>query len=200
MHRPLSDISPTPRSNFNRESEELNTRRLSRAAAFVLLIVSLCAAPLVHAAGDETTQLRNEINALKQKLNRLDARLRAVESQKSAQHKHTAPAKPSNTRQPATSAAAQSEAPEAGTTAETAEELNKPDPAAALDKAWKSLSKGMSQDEVHKLLGEPTHRLQLPPNVIWYYTYRGKGSGSVTMSSDGRVVDWQHPPHIGGWF
>jgi len=154
--------------------------------------------PLAHAASDETTQLRNEINVLKQKLDRLDARLRTLESQKSAQH--NAPTRPSSTNEPAAPAAAQSGAPAAETAAETAEQLHEPDPAAALDKAWKSLSRGMSQDEVHKLLGEPTRRLRLPPDTVWYYTYRGKGSGSVTISSDGRVIDWQHPPHIGGWF
>ncbi|MEJ2761811.1 MAG: outer membrane protein assembly factor BamE [Gammaproteobacteria bacterium] len=176
----------------------MNTRRFSRATALALIAGSLCAMPPAHAAGDEAAQLRNEVNALKQKLDRLETRLRAIESKKSAQH--NAPAKPSSTNQPAPPAAAQSGAPAAEASAETAEQPNEPDPAAALDKAWKSLSRGMSQDEVHKLLGEPTRRLQFPPDTIWYYTYRGKGSGSVTISSDGRVIDWQHPPHIGGWF
>ena len=180
----------------------MNSRLLSRAIVFALIAGSLCAMPPAHAAGDETTQLRNEVNALKQKLDRLEARLRAIESQKSAQH--NAPVGQPSTSQPAAPAAAKSGAPAAETTtetaAETAKQLNEPDPAAALDKAWKSLSRGMSQDEVHKLLGEPTRRLRFPPDTIWYYTYRGKGSGSITISSDGRVIDWQHPPHIGGWF
>lgn len=178
----------------------MNTKRLFHVAALAIIAGSLAAIPPAQAAGDETTQLQNEVNALKQKLDRLDARLRAMESQKSAQHNAPAATKPPP--QPAAPAAAQSGAPAAETAAETAETARQidRDPTAALNRAWKSLSRGMSQEEVHRLLGEPTRRLPFPPNTVWYYTYRGKGSGSVVISSDGRVVDWQHPPHIGGWF
>jgi hypothetical protein len=168
---------------------KLNTMRLFCVTALVLITGALTIIPPVHAAGSQLDKLQNEVNALKRKIDRLDARLRALEDQGQAQR--PMPAREISTTHRTGTAATE--------TAAEAAPVNGPKPAAlSLDKAWKSLSNGMSEAEVHKLLGEPTHRLYLAPNTVWYYTYRDKGNGSVTMSPDGRVIDWQHPPHIGG--
>ena len=176
----------------------MKTKRISRTAALAIIAGSVVAIPPAHAASDQLTQLEKKLDALTQRVDRMDARLRALENGKSAQHNTAAGTTPNS--QPAAPAATHSAVPAAETAAETAEQSHTSDSTAALDRAWKALSRGMPQEEVQKLLGEPTRKLHFPPNMVLYYTYRGKGSGSITISSDGRVIDWQHPPHIGGWF
>jgi polyhydroxyalkanoate synthesis regulator phasin len=52
---------------------------------------------------------------------------------------------------------------------------------------WRKLEKGMSEEEVKKILGEPSRIKSIPSVEMWNY-----GSGDVEFS-DGEVRGWSEP-------
>jgi hypothetical protein len=58
------------------------------------------------------------------------------------------------------------------------------------DKAsWRSLEKGMTKDQVKKILGEPTGVMNFNESEIWDYA----SGGSVRFDRSGRVLGWYEP-------
>ena len=55
--------------------------------------------------------------------------------------------------------------------------------------AWRSLEKGMSKDQVKKLLGEPKDVMNFNENEIWDYA----SGGSIRFDGSGRVMGWYEP-------
>ena len=55
---------------------------------------------------------------------------------------------------------------------------------------WRMLKRGMSQDEVRRVLGEP-HRVEagVIPFTVWEYP----SDGSATFSGDGALLGWSEP-------
>ncbi|MHB8345972.1 MAG: outer membrane protein assembly factor BamE domain-containing protein [Acidiferrobacterales bacterium] len=68
-------------------------------------------------------------------------------------------------------------------------------PEANLRHAWRQLKRGMTAAEVTKILGRPSTQFRTSNITVWYYHYAGVGSGSVTISQDGKLGDWQPPSH-----
>ncbi|MDA8381990.1 MAG: outer membrane protein assembly factor BamE [Betaproteobacteria bacterium] len=69
-----------------------------------------------------------------------------------------------------------------------------------LQDAWDSIKLGLSKSRVRALLGEPSTRFSLNSDQrIWYYSYPGKGSGSVIFGRDGKVTGSQKPPGMSFW-
>ena len=54
---------------------------------------------------------------------------------------------------------------------------------------WLSLKKGMSKDQVKKILGEPKGVMNFNEAEIWDYA----SGGSVRFDSSGRVLGWYEP-------
>ncbi|MDA8094925.1 MAG: outer membrane protein assembly factor BamE [Betaproteobacteria bacterium] len=66
--------------------------------------------------------------------------------------------------------------------------------------AWDSMKPGLSKAQVSALLGQPATRFSLNSNeLVWYYTYPGRGSGSVIFGRDGKVTGSQKPPGMTFW-
>ncbi len=63
---------------------------------------------------------------------------------------------------------------------------------------WYTIKDNMDSKRVHSLLGVPTRVLKIGRQTVWYYTYKGFGSGSVVLGVGNRVVGWQ-APSFGGW-
>lgn len=53
---------------------------------------------------------------------------------------------------------------------------------------WRKLQRGMSKDDVKKLIGEPGKVSVGKYYEFWYY-----GGGSVTFDSKGRLDSWNEP-------
>jgi hypothetical protein len=53
---------------------------------------------------------------------------------------------------------------------------------------WRKLQRGMSKDDVKKLIGEPGKVSVAKYYEFWYY-----GGGSVTFDSKGRLDSWNEP-------
>ena len=60
--------------------------------------------------------------------------------------------------------------------------------------AWRGIHDGLTQDEVKKMLGQPQHEFMLSGKRVWYYYYSGVGGGSVFFGENGRVAGSQEPP------
>lgn len=69
-----------------------------------------------------------------------------------------------------------------------------PAPAPSFREAWRGIHDGLTQDEVKKLLGQPQHEFMLSGKRVWYYYYSGVGGGSVFFGENGRVAGSQEPP------
>jgi hypothetical protein len=139
-----------------------------------VLLVLLCLAGAAPASADSTdvNALRQEIQELRGAVERLDARVRALEQQRPEP------------------AASQSGASATG-----------PAPAAAtpgLRDRWQHVERGMTTQEIEALLGRPTRTMKLTPKTIWYYSYTDIGNGSVVFTDDS-VSDWQSPPLNTWW-
>jgi hypothetical protein len=53
---------------------------------------------------------------------------------------------------------------------------------------WRKLQRGMSKDDVKKLIGEPGKVSVAKYYEFWYY-----GGGNVTFDSKGRLDSWNEP-------
>lgn len=122
---------------------------------------------------DELTLLRQEAARLRQSLDGLDARIRALEDPGQAAR---APAEIERTRAvPAESALF------------------------VLQRNWSEIQAGTSQERVSALLGKPERVLHINGDLAWYYVYPGLGRGSVFFNDAGKVSSAQAPRLGGLW-
>jgi hypothetical protein len=55
---------------------------------------------------------------------------------------------------------------------------------------WRSLSRGISQDSVQSILGEPIHvSVQTDGSAVWMYG----GMGQVRIAPNGKLLAWEEP-------
>jgi hypothetical protein len=167
----------------------------SAPALFVSL--AMAAAVAAHAGEADHSALQREVDALKQMVLELQARVDRLEG-----HTPTAaravPA-PQALRQPpaarapavAQPASQSSERIAAAPPPVVAREYVSPE--AALRSNWSRIKQAMAQAEVTRLLGAPTRTLTLDGRTVWYYVYPGIGSGSVFFTDAGHVSSSQSP-------
>lgn len=148
-----------------------------KAGSRTVLLVLLClvgAAP-ASANSADVNALRQEIKELRGAVERLDARVRVIEQQRS---------EPAESQSGASATGHPPAAPAVATP--------------GLKDRWQSVKRGMTTQEIETLLGRPTRTMKLTPKTIWYYSYTDIGNGSVVFTDDS-VIDWQSPPLNTWW-
>lgn len=141
------------------------------------LLVVLCLAGAAPASADsaDVNALRQEIKELRGAVERLDARVQALEQQRP---------EPAESQSGASATGNPPSAPAVTTP--------------GLKDRWQSVKRGMTTQEIETLLGRPTRTMKLTPKTIWYYSYTDIGNGSVVFTDDS-VIDWQSPPFNTWW-
>jgi hypothetical protein len=149
----------------------------------------LCAVVLATAIGlpawsqdADTEALRKEVEALKQKVQKLEEQQTAKPVAPPAA---ASPAQnpPLSTVQPA---------PQSASSALSS------NPVVALRESWSRVGKKMSQAEIADVLGQPSKETRIDGKLVWYYYYPGIGGASVFFKSNGQVSSYQ-PPNVGWW-
>lgn len=135
------------------------------------IVVALTALSAAADQSEDLARLRGEAAQLRQALEKLEAKIQAIENQN---------------RNPATGSASPSEPPSTS-----------PSSLASLKKNWSQVQRGMREDGVQALLGKPGGVLRIGGNLVWYYAYPGIGGGSVFFNGDGTVSSAQSPTF--GW-
>ncbi len=148
---------------------------LALSCALVATAVSVPAQAGESAPGS----LRQQVQILTQRVNTLEAEVRAL------QHAQAVPPAATPVAQPAAKAAPAEQA------APTVDQSF--GAVAQLRHAWNQLKRGMPASAVRKLLGPPSGQFHTGNITVWYYHYTGVGSGSVTISRENRLSDWQAP-------
>ena len=149
------------------------------------LVLALGSLPGAGEESGERGQLRQEAAELRQSLNRLEARIQTLEDQ------NQGPALGKNIEPPAPPAPVTPPAPLAAPASVQ--------PIMSLKRNWSQVERGIPQDKVQSLLGQPEKVLQIDGNTVWYYTYPEIGRGSVFFSRNGRVSSTQSPTFGWGW-
>jgi hypothetical protein len=138
---------------------------LKWATAFV--IAALAALPAHADPAVELRSMREEAARLRQSLDDLDARIRALEG----------------------------ENPAARAPGDT--ERTKAAPAefsfVTLQRNWFEIQPGMPEERVSALLGKPERVIRINGDLVWYYVYPGLGRGSVFFTAEGKVSGAQAP-------
>lgn len=137
------------------------------------------ALPLLPLAAALGCAAHSETNALRQEIDRLNARIEHLEGQGA-----TPPASSSQT------AAASPPAPAAAPPV-----AERP---GALRERWQNITYGMTFEQVSALLGRPQRTIDESPKTVWFYSYPDVGNGSVVFVHESGVTDWQAPP-FGNW-
>lgn len=134
------------------------------AARSVLFAVSVAAAlPAGAQTTDELAALKQEQARLRQSLDDIDRRIRALEGA-------SAPA---------------------GTTTPRIEVPQTTYP--TLQRAWSEIQPGVMKARVDQILGKPAREMLINSDRVWYYVYPGIGSGSVFFNSQDKVTATQAP-------
>jgi hypothetical protein len=175
---------------------------LTRSLAAGAIVLALSSLPAAADESGELGQLRQEAAALRQSLNRLDARIEALENRNHDQNPPlrqnaeapapSTPVAPSPVAAPAVPAPL-APAPVAPVPPEAAATVH---PVVLLKRNWSQIERGTAQEKVQSLLGQPEKVLQIGGNTVWYYSYPaypGIGRGSVFFNSDGKVSSSQSP-------
>ena len=156
------------------------------AAVFVCVLGTALAAPAQAQDGDASS-LRQQVQTLTQRVDKLEAEVHALQH---VQATHS----PMSGQAPMARQAPMAEQPAmAGRPAVTVNQSFGAE--ADLRHAWHQLKRGMTAADVKKLLGPPSGQFRTGNITVWYYHYTGVGSGSVTISQDGKLDDWQQPSH-----
>ena len=142
----------------------------------------------VQAQDGNASSLRQQVHVLTQRVDRLEAEVRALQHAQGAQ-----PSAPAVKASPAGQSAPAVKAAPAEQAAPTVYQSLGAE--AELRHAWHQLRRGMPASEVRKLLGPPSGQFRTGNITVWYYHYTGVGSGSVTISLDNKLSDWQPPSH-----
>ncbi|MBE0617432.1 MAG: outer membrane protein assembly factor BamE [Proteobacteria bacterium] len=123
------------------------------------------------AGAPDNAELAREVEELRQAVQRLGARVEALE-------RSLAPQEDSEAE------------PESG---DGRERLSREE-----RRAWREVHRGMTKQEVNKLLGFPMGTMDQGNQTVWYYEYPEVGSETVVLSPEGKVTGWQKPP-LGPW-
>jgi hypothetical protein len=145
-------------------------RRALRALAVTAVAVTTL--PSYADQADEIARLREEAAALRQSLDKLEARIQALEN-----------ATP-GARPPMASPHAAEKRPELSLV--------------SVQQGWSEVRPGVSKERVDALLGKPERVMRINGDLVWYYVYPGLGPGSVFFNNDGKVTAAQAPRP--GWF
>ena len=137
-----------------------------------LLAVVVSLSMMSASADNQTLSVQQQIQALSNKIASLEKRVHQLETMCSADIVNQAGQKP-------------------GTPAQSVSGLLKP--TYQVIENWTSLKRGLSEDDVFTLLGEPSHRVTMANQTMWYYQYLGVGSGSVIFTQGKHVLSWQKP-------
>ena len=144
--------------------------RLARVMAFM---AAACAAAPAAAQQADVEALKAEAARMRQSLDELDAKIRAVEGEKSVAPA-AAPAARPDSKPPAESYV-------------------------SVQQSWSQVRTGLPRERVDALLGKPERVMQINGDDVWYYVYPGFGRGSVFFNTKG-IVTASQPPRIGwGW-
>jgi SmpA / OmlA family len=136
----------------------------------LLFAAALVALPAHADEGDDVARLREEAAALRQSLERLEAKIRALEN---ANPQAPAPAAPAN----AASAADKPAEPSL----------------VSMHRQWSQVQPGLPKERVTELLGEPEKILRINGDLVWYYVYPSVGRGSVFFNAEDKVSAVQAP-------
>lgn len=136
----------------------------------LLLAVSVAAAlPASAQISDELTALKQEQARLRQSLDEIDRRIRALEGT-SAPAGMTPPAVEVRQTTPLT-----------------------------LQHAWSEIKPGVMKTRVDQILGKPAREMLINSDRVWYYVYPGIGNGSVFFNSQDKVTAAQPPRPGWSW-
>jgi hypothetical protein len=149
-------------------------------------MVALAAPSAWADRSEELARLREEAAQFRQSLEKLEARIQALENQ---QRNQDSP----RTEALRGSAEPAQPAPGSGAASLPNSSPNNISPLVALKQNWSQVQLGISEDRVQALLGNPERRLRIDGNLVWYYIYPGIGRGSVFFRSDGSVATTQSP-------
>lgn len=161
-----------------------------RSLAACGIIVALAAASAWADQSEDLARLREQAAQFRQSLEKLEARIQALENQQRHQDS------------PRTGALRDSAEPAQPMPGSGAASLPSASPdnissLVALKQSWSQVRPGTSADRVQALLGNPERKLRIDGNLVWYYVYSGIGRGSVFFRSDGSVATTQSPSP--GW-
>jgi hypothetical protein len=152
-----------------------------RPALLACAVAAACAAAPARAdPAEELGRLRDEAAQMRRSLDRLDARIRALESEIGGSRGGIGPAQ-EPVAPPAIAPAVRLDA----------------SPLLQLRRNWSQVEAGIPSDRVEGLLGKPEKVLRIDGSVVWYYVYPGLGRGSVFFDAGGKVSSAQPPS--AGW-
>ncbi len=152
-----------------------------RSLTVCSIILALTALPVAADQTDELARLHEEAAQLRQALERLEIRIRALERQ------NEDPVAPKDNGQPEASRSK----------AMPAAQIS---PLVSLKQNWSQVQPGTPEDGVQALLGKPERVLRIDGAPVWYYMYHmypGIGRGSVFFNANGNVSSAQSPSF--GW-
>ena len=144
-----------------------------RSLAACGLAFALTAPGAVADHTEELARLREEAAQIRQSLNKLEAKIQALESE------HLDQGERKDIRR--------SQEPSREPTPMNISSL------VSLKKNWSQIQPGTPEDKVQALLGKPEKALRIDGSLVWYYIYPGIGRGSVFFNGDGRVSTTQSP-------
>jgi len=143
----------------------------------VLLLVALAALatpPARAQPNDELANLKTEQARLRQSLDDIDQRIRALERANPSTKSGVVP-----------------------TTNPVA--LESVPPFVTLQRNWSEIRPGTSRALVNELLGKPEREMRINGDLVWYYVYPGIGRGSVFFSGADKVTSVQAPRSGWSW-
>ncbi|MBI3530782.1 MAG: outer membrane protein assembly factor BamE [Betaproteobacteria bacterium] len=156
-----------------------------------MIVTALMVLPAHADPTDELARLRQEAARMRQSLDVLDARIRALENGNSdarapsESDRSVVPPPESTLTQPMPNTAA----------------VNSPNrqsvsPLFLLQRNWSEIKSGTSKEQVDALLGKPERVMRINGDLVWYYVHPGFGRGTVFFDDEGKVSGAQSP-HIG---
>lgn len=171
-----------------------NPKHLLPAALTLLCMTG----PSAWAAGDASSSLAKRVDQLSQRVQTLEATVKRLQQEIKAQGRATAPV--AGGAAPSSAAAPTPPAPASGAAAATPQHNSAQASQSpwVIKSKWEQIKKGMTSQQIHSLLGEPSQEFQLSGQRVWYYRYPGVGGGSVIFRNDDTVASWQRPP-VGWW-
>jgi hypothetical protein len=194
-HKARVPRSPRPvASSAVANAAPIRVRESAAKPLVAALMLAMVAAAPVRADEADYKALMVQLQRIEAQIRALDAKVTALEQAQ----KTSASAEATKRSSPAEPAATGAPVP-AITTSEVAAQavaqLRRED--AAVRDGWKQIERGLSQEEVKRLLGAPQQTFDLSGKKVWYYYYPADGSGSVLFDPGGRVVGYQTPPSSG---
>lgn len=167
--------------------------------AVAALLLSVSVPPAAQAESGDVAALRKEVARLEQIVQRLDARVEQIEKRLPASPETgLRDAAPPAETEPRVSAGGVPRATAGAVPPAVAPEQTSAK--SSVQKRWHRISHGMTAQAVEALLGRPQRTLAVNTKTVWYYSYPDIGSGSVVLTQDGLVDDWQSPPFHTWWW